>query len=328
MIVVQKRVPALLAAAAASALLLSACSGGASPTSTPSASSSAAATASPCKDTPSGSEVESVKVSGNLGEAPTVEIPAPLAIDATQRTLAITGTGDETKTGDTVEVSITMYNAQTGAEVAPMQKAAATVDDTQFLPGFVRAIECVPVGSRVVALVDSADAFGTTGSSDSAVKADEDVVIVADILSITPDRATGEPQPEVEGMPKVTLDDDGRPTVTIPDTEAPKDLKLAVLKQGDGEEVQEGDTVSVQYQGTNWTTGKVFDESWGKQIASFQTTGVVKGFSQALVGQKVGSQVLVVIPPALGYGDAGQPSAGIGGTDDLVFVIDILQTSR
>jgi peptidylprolyl isomerase len=209
-----------------------------------------------------------------------------------------------------------------------MQKAAATVDDTQFLPGFVRAIECVPVGSRVVALVDSADAFGTTGSSDSAVKADEDVVIVADILSITPDRATGEPQPEVEGMPKVTLDDDGRPTVTIPDTEAPKDLKLAVLKQGDGEEVQEGDTVSVQYQGTNWTTGKVFDESWGKQIASFQTTGVVKGFSQALVGQKVGSQVLVVIPPALGYGDAGQPSAGIGGTDDLVFVIDILQTSR
>ena len=59
----------------------------------------------------------------------------------------------------------------------------------------------------------------------------------------------------------------------------------------------------------------------------FSTDGVIAGFRNALVGQQVGSQVLVVIPPADGYGAQGQPSAGIGGTDTLVFVIDILDTT-
>ncbi len=38
----------------------------------------------------------------------------------------------------------------------------------------------------------------------------------------------------------------------------------------------------------------------------------------------VGSRVLLVIPPADGYGKAGNSSAGIKGTDTLVFVVDIL----
>jgi len=81
----------------------------------------------------------------------------------------------------------------------------------------------------------------------------------------------------------------------------------------------------VQYQGTNWRTGEVFDESWGRGTPTpFSTDQVVSGFATAMIGQEVGSQVLVVIPPAEGYGTAGQPSAGIEPTDTLVFVIDIL----
>ena len=52
--------------------------------------------------------------------------------------------------------------------------------------------------------------------------------------------------------------------------------------------------------------------------------GVVPGFAQALEGQTVGSQILAVIPPELGYGEAGNEGAGIKGTDTLVFVVDIL----
>ena len=48
------------------------------------------------------------------------------------------------------------------------------------------------------------------------------------------------------------------------------------------------------------------------------------GFVQALAGQKVGSQVLVVIPPALGYGEDAKAHE-LGGKT-LVFVIDILAT--
>jgi peptidylprolyl isomerase len=82
--------------------------------------------------------------------------------------------------------------------------------------------------------------------------------------------------------------------------------------------------VTVQYQGVLWRTGKVFDESWGKSPATFLPSGVVKGFGKALVGHRVGSQVVAVVPPAEGYGKAGQPGAGIKGTDTMVFVVDIL----
>ena len=52
--------------------------------------------------------------------------------------------------------------------------------------------------------------------------------------------------------------------------------------------------------------------------------GVIAGWDEGLVGQTVGSQVLLVIPPEQGYGSEGNPDAGISGTDTLVFVVDIL----
>ncbi len=51
---------------------------------------------------------------------------------------------------------------------------------------------------------------------------------------------------------------------------------------------------------------------------------VVKGWDDGLVGQTVGSRVLLAIPPELGYGKTGNEDAGISGTDTLYFVVDIL----
>ncbi|RNL60496.1 FKBP-type peptidyl-prolyl cis-trans isomerase [Nocardioides marmoriginsengisoli] len=106
----------------------------------------------------------------------------------------------------------------------------------------------------------------------------------------------------------------------------PTDLVLKVIKEGDGATVGTGDSVTVDYQGTNWDTGKVFDESYGKQPATFSTDQVVPGFGAALVGQKVGSQVMVSIPPKYGYGETGNAQAGIKGTDSLLFIVEIKST--
>jgi peptidylprolyl isomerase len=38
--------------------------------------------------------------------------------------------------------------------------------------------------------------------------------------------------------------------------------------------------------------------------------------------------VVIVMPPADGYGAKGNPQAGISGTDTLVFVVDILKTQK
>ena len=79
-----------------------------------------------------------------------------------------------------------------------------------------------------------------------------------------------------------------------------------MLKQGDGAVVKSDDTISLQYQGVLWRTGKIFDQSWGRGVYSGAVTGFVPGFTKALDGQKVGSQVIVIIPPADGYGTEGQ----------------------
>jgi peptidylprolyl isomerase len=88
--------------------------------------------------------------------------------------------------------------------------------------------------------------------------------------------------------------------------------------------VPEGANVTVHYTGVNWNTGVIFDSSWTRgEPTTFNTRQVIGGFTAALEGQTVGSQVLVVIPPDQGYGAAGSPP-DIGGTDTIVFVVDIL----
>ena len=91
----------------------------------------------------------------------------------------------------------------------------------------------------------------------------------------------------------------------------------------------EGDTVVVQYVGAIWRNGYVFDSSWKRSQPFGFTIGaspsqVILGWDKGLVGQTVGSRVMLVIPPADGYGKTGSPQAHIKGTDTLVFVVDIL----
>jgi FKBP-type peptidyl-prolyl cis-trans isomerase len=145
-----------------------------------------------------------------------------------------------------------------------------------------------------------------------------------DIQSLVPTKAWGEDQAPVDGAPQVTLADDGAPTVAIPSTDAPTDLQVSVLKKGDGDVVPEAATVTVQYQGVQWDTGEVFDQSWGGVPATFSLDAVVPGFSSAIAGQTVGSQVLAVIPPALAYGEATEENTSELAGKTLVFVIDIL----
>ncbi|MCU1424459.1 MAG: peptidylprolyl isomerase, partial [Microbacteriaceae bacterium] len=57
---------------------------------------------------------------------------------------------------------------------------------------------------------------------------------------------------------------------------------------------------------------------------TFNTAEVIPGFTQAIEGQTVGSQVLVVIPPAMAYGDVGEGNTNELAGETLVFTIDIL----
>nr|WP_249420579.1 FKBP-type peptidyl-prolyl cis-trans isomerase [Rhabdothermincola salaria] len=154
------------------------------------------------------------------------------------------------------------------------------------------------------------------------------VILIIDIRDAVevPERAEGEAVTPPAGLPTVE-EVEGVPTITIPEGEPPVNLITQPLIEGSGPEVQAGETVTVKYVGVKWADGSVFDSSWtNDQTVDFPvgTGGVIAGFEEGLIGQTVGSRVMLVIPPDKGYGPEGNASAGISGTDTLVFVVDIL----
>jgi peptidylprolyl isomerase len=127
-------------------------------------------------------------------------------------------------------------------------------------------------------------------------------------------------------LPSVSGGFGATPKVTFPNSVAPSGLQTKVLSAGHGQTVAKGDLLITNYLGQIWR-GKVFDSSFTRKETFGIPIGVgavVKGWDQGLVGQHIGSRVLLSIPPALGYTSAGNPSAGIKGTDTLVFVIDLV----
>jgi peptidylprolyl isomerase len=117
-----------------------------------------------------------------------------------------------------------------------------------------------------------------------------------------------------------------KPTLTFPDGPVPEELEVVVLSRGDGPLVEAGDDLVVHYLGQTWG-GRVFDNSYDRGSSISFPIGVgavIGGWDQGLVGQQIGSRVLLSIPPHQGYGSRGMPQAGIKGTDTLVFVVDIV----
>jgi FKBP-type peptidyl-prolyl cis-trans isomerase len=301
--------------------------------SSPSASASTATSAAPLSCPSSGSASDAVKVTAAKSGAPKVSFPTPTTVTTTQRSTIQSGSGAEAKQGDSVTLAYSMYDAKSGKQIDSRGWSADSrqvfpVDGTQVLPGFAEAVVCAKEGDLVATVIPAAKAFGSAGSEQIGVAGGDSIVFVAKIYGHAPTKATGAAKRLPSGFPTVTLAADGTPTVKIPATDPPKSLKIATSKVGTGATVKSGDSVTVQYQGVLWRTGEVFDQSWGKSPTTFATTQVVKGFGEALVGQKVGSQVVAIIPPEDGYGKTGSQDGRIKGTDTMVFVIDILGDAR
>jgi peptidylprolyl isomerase len=312
------------------ALALTGCTqGGAGPTASPTTTTGESGA---CATPAAGAESSSVKVTGSLDSPPKVSFAKGLSVTSTQRSTVIQGHGAKAVPNTLLDVAFTIYDASSGAKISAAgyrgtPAAQFTVSDKLFLPGLVKAMQCATIGSRTVTVADAADMFGSNGSETFHVKAGDDLVIVLDLLSPVAKKADGDPVTPKAGFPAVTLASDGEPTVTIPKKTAPSTFETEVLKKGAGAVVPSGASVTIQYQGTLWRTGKVFDQSWGSGPTTFSLGQVVPGFKKAIVGQTVGSQVVVIVPPADGYGASGNDTAGIKGTDTLVFVIDILAKS-
>lgn len=307
---------ALLSLAAMSALVLAGCTAAPSESeSSPSASAAADLCSAQVK---SGEASDSVAVDGAVGTESTATFTSPLDVAELQSTQIEEGEGDPLEAGDWVEFALSAFDADTGGKLG----SQGYEDDAlpvQVSPDGVlgQLIGCAKPGSRFVA------AFPASAEQGASAQ-----IYIVDVFNKVPLAAWGEEQPPVQGMPDVDLDSDGSPNVTLPSGDMPTEFRKATLKKGDGPTVEPGDQVLAQYHGVSWNSGKMFQESWGNQPFTFTVgSGVVQGFSDAVSGETVGSQVIAVLPPAVAYGEGAiDESTHVGET--LVFVIDILAAAK
>lgn len=325
-----RRRTAVLSASAALAvtMLLGACASEPDPTpaeQTASASASAAAIEPALVD-----DALAVTVTGeaNPAVAPQVQFATPLTVTETTRKVVTAGTGAEVTAEDQVQFAYALYAGSTGEELdSSYGKTDARFQLGEVTKGIARGLVGTKVGDRVVIAISPDDGFGeaVTNFGKEGVDATTTMVLVADVVRIIPTQAEGAAVTPPADLPSVTTDAAGVPTAIDPKGyPAPADLVVQPLITGTGPAVTSGQTISVQYLGATLADGAIFDQSWtaGKAFSTAIGVGkVIPGWDNGLVGQTVGSRVLLVIPAAQAYGDEptnGQPAGA------LVFVVDIL----
>ncbi|MFE0514810.1 FKBP-type peptidyl-prolyl cis-trans isomerase [Streptomyces sp. NPDC058964] len=188
------------------------------------------------------------------------------------------------------------------------------------------------VGSRVEMAVPPKWGYGESGNSQAGIKGTDTLVFVIDVLDSFNSKSSshGTPVPQNDAaLPKVGTNTDGKaPSIDVPKTAAPQRLVSTYVLEGNGAELKADQTILCQFKGVVWDGGKTFQQTYDSgrlsQFSLEQMKQVVRGLSDGLTGKKVGSRVMVVVPPGLAYGD-NPPSGGVvkkGST--LVFSVDIL----
>ena len=273
----------------------------------------------------------------DLKTAPKVDLGSlPISTASVQRKVLVPGSGPAATREHTVRIKTQIYNGTSGrllddgyAKARPAE--GYRLGRTDVIAGFTEGLVGAQKGGRVAFTIPPAKGFGDSGNAQLGVAPTDTIVVIADVADVHKGLTAleGEVKPSPAGFPTVEFPDGNAkaPKVTIPKGDAPTETKQATLIEGDGPVVQANQFIAAQYHGVLWKDGKVFDSSWQRGAAADFPIGagaVIPGWDSTLVGKKVGSRVLLVIPPKDGYGEQGNPQGGISGTDTLVFVVDIL----
>lgn len=283
-----------------------------------------------------GAEIDSVKVTANANQAPTVDfvttddkagVESALAkIKKTQTKVIKEGSGP-TFTGDEMVIlEYAAYSSTTGALIGASKfdgtDVAAQVFDSTTTKIYCDALSGVKEGSLV--------AFATPAVTDDP----EGTLYVFELRKVYLPRANGAEQSPVSGFPQVVRNPaTGEPGLISPTFSKPTEYKSAVLIQGKGEAIAEGDSVTVHYSLWHWADrlGDTLESSWdSNQPATLNiqsgTGGTIGCWVKALPGIKVGSQVIMVCPPTDAYGVTGNGT--VPGNATLLFVVDVLGINK
>ncbi|WP_219519181.1 FKBP-type peptidyl-prolyl cis-trans isomerase [Nonomuraea ceibae] len=253
------------------------------------------------------------EVTGPFGARPTVVLPAEAADPAVR--VVLEGDGPEIGPDD---LAVVHYAAYYAAHVRA-GGAARTADSTfargaptaVVPPALAAALPGHRVGSRLL----------VTPPRDRPAAP----VYVADLLGrhaagASLDAGGGE-------LHGVRVSGGARPVLRLPPGPPPGRFAAVVLSRGGGPAASAGRLLVAQYEGVAWDGGRSVGSTWraGRPAAfTVGDGGVIAGWDHALLGVPAGSRVLMIVPPADGYGASGHPPLGVGPGETLVYVMDVL----
>jgi FKBP-type peptidyl-prolyl cis-trans isomerase len=273
----------------------------------------------------------SVTVSDSGPKGPELSFKAPIRFEKTASKVvkAGPGTGPAINPTSLVTVHYLGVNATDEFEFTPAWNAGpSTFYVNSVVKGFTDGLLDKHAGDRVLIVVNAKDAFGATGNLQATVRPNDSVIFLVDIDAVAPMQA------HPQGVPSLQYDPTGNPSKFTADdstTKHPTELGVYPVVEGTGPVVKAGDHISVDYFGQIYPDKAIFNP-WNGQpfdVTLGATSGpgsVIKGWDQGLTGQRVGTRLVLVVPPDLGYGDKAQGTT-IPANSTLIFAIEILSVN-
>lgn len=296
-------------------------------------------------DEKTASGFDAVEISGPVGELPEIEWKAALEPAEAEAEVIEKGDGPAIEEGDKIltnlaisndfgrDISFDTYSAQAllltaGSDAEPTQ----VVDLMTQLIGEHIEPGKTTVGTRIAVVADAKEQFDdlALNLAQLGIGNEDGFVVVADLEAVPLDEPTGKNRAAPSWAPKIVekkgvpsaLDTSG---LAEPDPKSTK-LRKALLVEGTGPVVEKGQQIVVNYVGQTYDGDEPFDNGFTRPDPTIFRIGegdVIKGWDRGLVGVKVGSRVVLEVPPKLGYGKKGQGES-IPKNATLYFVVDVL----
>ena len=261
------------------------------------------------------------------GQPDPAELLAEIGDEAGPLDLVV-GTGDEVLADGAVTIHYSVINPADNSELESSWAVGGPVPIpvAQVFPAFAENLEGMLVGGRRAFRVPAVDIVGDPPPPASGLTADDEVVFVVDLIAVA-DSLPGAPAvAETDEEALAAAEERGAPEVEVPEgTAETEELIWIDDVVGEGAVVCPGDTVVAHYTGIQASDGEQFDSSWDRgEPSEFSLDGVIQGWTDGLVGMKVGGRRTLVIPPDQAYGedDSGSSPSGV-----LVFTIDLVGVS-
>ncbi len=280
-----------------------------------------------------GESIEGLSVEGEVGEAVEVSMEAPLA-KGTSAQVITEGEGNPLKLNESFLLHLYIGNATSGKDAistydqdVPIQVKAS---EDQLFKAVLDQIVGQPRGTRIAVTAPVKNVWGPEGAPQLDLKASDEALFVADIVSVQPAEVVDGPEGTDVAPPAdapTVIEEDGKVTgldwASAP-KKAPKKLTVIPLVEGDGPVAETESMVTFNYFGAVWGEDKPFDESYSREPAPFGVgvNGLIGAWDKAIPGLKRGSRVLIIAPADEAYGDREQPEIPAGST--LAFVVDVL----